>query len=390
MSEFSVRGGVGLVKAVLFDVDGVFLDESRCFDVSALTVYELLYHSSYLGLNEHNTDLSQLTDETISSIRSHIFRNDQILNQLKSLGINSNWDMLFVVFSIHLIDYLKQIAPKEREAFLEIKTWSAETLSAIGKIKTDFHVSFKQPLEFIENVEPGKNHIYEALQGHAKKQLNTNQVSLFDMKSPLWHLAQELYQEWYLGHELYEKVEHKVPKTQYKKGYIYHEIALAPIEPIKTLLTDLKQAGYLIAIATGRPRTETIVPFEALGLLDLFDAEHIVSASEVLEAEKMFPDLKPLGKPNPFSYITTYEGNQLEKYFDYATQQEGRMHPDYITIVGDSLADLLSAKVLNARFIGTLTGLKGKKAADELKQHGAEILVDNVLDIRPYLLTSSH
>ena len=245
-------------------------------------------------------------------------------------------------------------------------------------------------MAFIENVEPGKNHIYEALQSHAKEQLNTNQTSLFDMKSPLWHLAQELYQEWYLGHELYEKVEHKVPKTQYKKGYIYHEIALAPIEPIKTLLTDLKQAGYLIAIATGRPRTETIVPFEALGLLDLFDPQHIVSASEVLEAEKMFPDLKPLGKPNPFSYIATYEGNQLENYFDYATEQEGRMHPDYVTIVGDSLADLLSAKVLNARFIGTLTGLKGQKAADELKQHGAEILVDNVLDIRPYLLTSSH
>ncbi|GAB0226348.1 hypothetical protein JPSP7_12100 [Staphylococcus pseudintermedius] len=36
-----------MTKAILFDVDGVFLDESRCFDVSALTVYELLYLSLY-------------------------------------------------------------------------------------------------------------------------------------------------------------------------------------------------------------------------------------------------------------------------------------------------------------------------------------------------------
>ncbi|WP_316930363.1 hypothetical protein, partial [Staphylococcus aureus] len=29
------------MKKILFDVDGVFFSEERCFDVSALTVYEL-------------------------------------------------------------------------------------------------------------------------------------------------------------------------------------------------------------------------------------------------------------------------------------------------------------------------------------------------------------
>ena len=41
---------------------------------------------------------------------------------------------------------------------------------------------------------------------------------------------------------------------------------LRPVEEIKTLLNDIKQAGFNIAIATGRPRTETIVPFESFGL----------------------------------------------------------------------------------------------------------------------------
>ncbi len=41
------------MKKILFDVDGVFLSEERCFDVSALTVYELLMDKCYLGLHSH-------------------------------------------------------------------------------------------------------------------------------------------------------------------------------------------------------------------------------------------------------------------------------------------------------------------------------------------------
>lgn len=161
---------------------------------------------------------------------------------------------------------------------------------------------------------------------------------------------------------------------------------MAPIEDIKQLLTNLKAAGYQLAIATGRPRTETLVPFETLNLLSYFDDTFIVSASEVLEVESRYPELKPLGKPNPFSYIAAFNGNQKQDYYDYATNQTNRMDPEKVTIVGDSLADLFSAQTVNAQFIGTLTGLKGKSAEAELRAHGAEIIVDNVLDIQKVLL----
>ncbi|MEJ7545697.1 HAD family hydrolase, partial [Staphylococcus hominis] len=80
------------------------------------------------------------------------------------------------------------------------------------------------------------------------------------------------------------------------------------------LLNDLQDSGYQIAIATGRPRTETLVPFESLNLLSYFDEMNIVTASEVLKSETMFPEYKPLGKPNPFSYIATLNGNKEEEY----------------------------------------------------------------------------
>ncbi len=45
------------------------------------------------------------------------------------------------------------------------------------------------------------------------------------------------------------------------------------------------------------------MPFENLGLLPYFEADFIATASDVLEAENMYPQARPLGKPNPFSYI---------------------------------------------------------------------------------------
>ncbi|QLK86266.1 HAD family hydrolase [Staphylococcus sp. 17KM0847] len=374
-----------MTKAVLFDVDGVFLDEARCFDVSALTVYELLYDEHYLNLKP-SIDLAQLKDSQIMEIRRTLFENDMILNRLKSLGINSNWDMLFIVFSVHLIDLLQSLSDEDKAAFLNPDLFSHSSLKDVRNKLVYKQIDYAQPLDFLNHIEKGKEQIYQSLKDYASVKLNTQQTALFDINSPLWQLAQELFQEWYLGTELYEQVEQKIAKTTYKQGYIYNEVALAPVEHIKTLLKDLKEAGYMLAIATGRTRVETLIPFEALGLLSYFDESHIVSASEVIEVERRYPDLKPLGKPNPFSYIAAYNGNVKENYQDYAINQIKRVNRNEVTVVGDSLADLLSAQKIDAHFIGTLTGLKGKEAAEELQTHGADILVDDVLGVRTHLL----
>ena len=89
-------------------------------------------------------------------------------------------------------------------------------------------------------------------------------------------------------------------------GFIYHETVLRPVEEIKSLLSTLKERGYHLAIATGRPRTETLVPFESLGLKAFFSDNHIVTASDVIEAENEYPDFISLGKPNPFAILLLY------------------------------------------------------------------------------------
>ena len=124
-----------------------------------------------------------------------------------------------------------------------------------------------------------------------------------------------------------------------------------------------------------------------MGLKSYFKDEHIVTASEVLLAEKQFPQYQPLGKPNPFSYIATLNGNYNDQYERYATKQEDIVNKDEVYIVGDSLADLLSAKKIGATFIGTLTGLKVKLLLTlELVANGADHVVEDITKIRKILL----
>ena len=207
-----------------------------------------------------------MNDELIEDIRTRVFLNDQILNQLKSLGLNSNWDMLFVVFSIHFIHLLKQLDSETIRQVTHVETFSVETLHELQSYNDQFKVNYAVPLKFIQNSQSGKENIYLELEDYAKDQLNIENAKLFNLKSPLWNLARAVYQEWYLGTTLYEKVEKLTPLSIPKSGFIYEEMILRPVEEIKTLLNDIKQAGFNIAIATGRPRTETIVPFESFGL----------------------------------------------------------------------------------------------------------------------------
>ncbi|MCY1608188.1 HAD hydrolase-like protein [Staphylococcus pettenkoferi] len=373
------------MKSILFDVDGVFLSEDRCFDVAALTVYEILMSSEYIGLHP-SIDFSQLTEEDIKEIRELVFYQDEILQQLKSMGLNSNWDMLFIVLALHTIEICKSIDPRTLQAFLESETISGEALQFLGQHVNEVALNFESTMKFLKQVKHGENEIFEALQAHAQAALYTDKVDMFEMSSSYWQLAQEIYQEWYLGRQLFEEVEGKAAKSTFKEGYIYHEVVLAPVTDIQILLQDLVDAGYQLALATGRPRTETEVPFQSLGLSDYFDKQHVVTASDVLKAEQILPEQRPLAKPNPFTYLAAYFGNDVSKYSQYAQDQAHRLEDEEVYIVGDSLADLLCAKKIGATFIGPLTGLKGKDAKAELEDNDADYIVDDVLQIINILL----
>ncbi|GAY77104.1 phosphoserine phosphatase [Sporolactobacillus inulinus] len=136
-----------MIQTVLFDVDGVFLSEERYFDASALTVRELLMSSHYLGLGGEQPFQTEYSDQEIAAIRSKVFLNDDVLNFLKSRGMNANWDMIYITTSVQLIHLAAQLPDEARDQAVRLLTEPIDhkTLAAFRSlfrkypVKPDFH-----------------------------------------------------------------------------------------------------------------------------------------------------------------------------------------------------------------------------------------------------------
>lgn len=83
------------MKKIIFDVDGVLLSEEHYYDVSGLTVWEILYGRAYMGLPSEREDFvpAAVTDGQTAAIRQAVWGGDRLLAWLRGKGLNSNWDM---------------------------------------------------------------------------------------------------------------------------------------------------------------------------------------------------------------------------------------------------------------------------------------------------------
>lgn len=374
-----------MYKMVLFDVDGVFLSEERCFDASALSVWELLYAPHFLDLAAEEYSPAP-SEEKIRLIRRNVFQDDHVLDWMKSKGINSNWDMVYLSFSAQLLLLLKELYVDHKEkvqsflqkpitetALQDLKEWGGEQLRS-------FQPSFSSFISLFQNHENIVKHELLVYFNDLAEHWFQVPVSQFSRNSSLWELGYSVYQEWYLGDQLYEETEKKLPRRAGKKGFLYQEIPIAEPKRICDMLKRLAEKGVTLGIGTGRSWLETKVPFETLRLLSSFQADRIATATDVIAAEEEFPDHAPLGKPEPFTYIKGYLGREATT--------EVCLHlplpvPDgkEILIVGDSVADLLAARKMGCDFAATLTGLTGQAARSKFEELNADYILNDVTEL---------
>ncbi|GAA4709362.1 HAD family hydrolase [Brevibacillus fulvus] len=373
-----------MIKTILFDVDGVFLSEERYFDASALTVWELLHNKLYLGLpgDEFTPDPEE---EVIRRVRRTVFAEDQVLDFIKSRGINSNWDMVFLAFSYQLIrlcEKLRPHKPEQVEAILQGPVDRAE-LNQLGEwarqYEPDFALDFAAFTADFAKSNVQKSELLLYLNELAKEHCQV-ETSQFSRNSQLWALCQETFQEWYLGDGRVASSIGRETQQPGKKGFLTDEIPIVEPAKIKEVLRELQEKGYTLGIGTGRPTIETHVPLAELGLLEHFDPQRVVTASHVLQAETAFPEKAPLAKPNPFCYVKGLLGLQQ-------SDEQTLAYPlpiangDEVLIVGDSLADLLAARAIGCRFAATLTGLSGQAARSKFEQEQADYILNDVSEI---------
>lgn len=364
-----------MFKTVLFDIDGVMLSEERYFDASALTIHELLTSKDFLGLPSISTDYTpNPTDETIRDIRGQVFAKDSILEGLKNVGVNANWDMVYFVFVAELVASLRKVedSPGFRQGLSEAlhAGWSVAALQQIGGMIRDSRGDIQIRWDAYDELYGGCS---------TRDGLLERASSALDAFLPggnhhdLWDIGQDTFQTWYLGDSY-------TGRETGKSGFLTNEYPIVEPSALANLLASLKEKGLHLGVATGRPQTETHVPLEHFGWLQYFDLRYVSTASDVVAAERLMPSARPLSKPNPFSYLRSLTGDHdVDSLLSRSLPVEG-IH-DTVLIIGDSIADALAAKRLGASFAAVLTGLEGEAARPKFEQLDAEYIFSDVLAV---------
>ena len=174
-------------------------------------------------------------------------------------------------------------------------------------------------------------------------------------------MIKQMFEEIYLGQELFEATYGLKPQYCFQDGLILKEKLFIPKEMLQKLA-----AGNKLAIATGRPRSEALYPLEKHGL-DMFST--IVSFDECDAEEKRILEKTgcqvSLGKPDPFMLDTIASlYPQAEKLYYF----------------GDVVDDMKAAKRSRYPFIAVGIAYSApdrNAAAQKLKECGADILINS-------------
>lgn len=261
-------------KAILFDIDNVLVDTRRSYlDAIRWCVDLFLTHSAvphfHPGPNSRTPKILTLHD----------------VSEFKLLGgFNDDWDCCY-----GLLVYLMSLPVKSR---------SAHALHEAKNIPAFVKKVGHRPL--------GVSGIVKMLGRHPAIKIEK---------------IERIFQEIYLGPELFHKLEKSRPIYWKKRGLIHTEKLIFA----KEILETLKRADIRLGIATGRPRFEAEFVFKRYGVFELFDA--MTTIDEVKEAEEKAG--KSLRKPNPYSLIETAKKLKLR---------------DGLLYIGDLPDDMLAAK----------------------------------------------
>lgn len=320
---------------IIFDMDGVVTSEYIYWDAAALTVYELLYSHKFYGLSEIDHNWCY---DNFKELHKIIFCGDKTIKAVKALGVNTNWDLAYIVFCVS-----KYLEPD----LTEFNEWHFESVRM-----------------FIENITVQAPDVYNLVGELAAVSLNREFSDFKRGKNKLWDEVIHCFQLWFLGRK-------SVP------GLNTMEKPLVDLDDLKKTFLDLKNRGISLGIGTGRPKDEILFPLEKWGLMEFFSDDMIVTYDDVLKAEKEFKPESPLSKPNPFVFLKAALGDELddEKLISNSYNKE---RCSKIAVVGDAPSDLMAAKSAGMVFVGVLTGIDKESANEYFLVHNADYIFENV------------
>lgn len=231
------------VEAVLFDIDGVLIDVRSSY-IEAILRTSLFYAKWFLGI--------KYTQGLITRKDVHAFK---LLG-----GFNNDWDTVFGI-----LVYLQFLIETNHEEINDPGFKKSINIPALRK-------KLPSPcgIAGIKKILPGLCWIH-------------------------YGLAQQIFQEYYLGPALFKKHYGFPASFTRSPGLIEKEKLLLP----ETVLKQLKQRGLKLGIVTGRTRFEAEYVLKRFGILKYFSA--LITDDEVTRAEKK--SREKLRKPHPWPVL---------------------------------------------------------------------------------------
>jgi len=403
-----------LSNLLIFDLDGVITSEEAYWDTAGLTLHEMLYSSRYWGMGQGDprgrpgphapghphTPFPYQPAQTAAESRSvsrATLPEEQIL-ALKARAINSNWDTSYAAVCLHLISLLSEWqagkGKQQGEEYqpLPLQPWDARwladlrlhvTAQAEQVTQLDIARIFALPvfrdaigLELINRFD-----IY------ASEVTGWPIAGVFSRYSPFWEFCRTIFQEWYLGDELYEQTYGHAPAQSGKPGCIHFEQPLLTTERVRVTLETLRQQGYTLGFATGRVYQEAAYPLQMYGLLDYFDERHISTYDAVERAEAQLRargDATLLSKPHPFPFLYAMN-HQNEDAIIHANIAQST---EPCVVVGDSTSDILGGRAADALTVAVLTGTRAPETRALLAQSQPDFTIDDMThlpELLPYM-----
>ena len=383
---------------IIFDLDGVITSEEAYWDAAGLTLHELLYSPRYWNISgEKHYQPAATADESRRVSRS-VFPEAEIL-ALKARAINSNWDTCYATVCLHLINllaFLKDHLHMISQNLLPLQPWEPTWIAAF---RNQFSDNQLYTLWQSQHAYPAVDELFASPPFHGyvglelinRFDIYTSELlampitGVFSRYSPFWSFCRDIFQEWYLGDELYTQTHGHAPAQSGKPGCIHFEHPLLSSEQERATLQTLCEQDYTLGFATGRVRQEAEYPLKMYGLLSCFDDQHTSTYDEVEQAEHVLRnrgDQTLLSKPHPFPFLLAADHRYQQTILQSPTLTTN--HFPFI-IVGDSTSDILSGRAAGALTIAVLTGARTPEARELLAQSKPDFTIEDMTKL-PALL----
>lgn len=327
---------------IIFDLDGVITSERVYWQTAALTAYDLLINYEHYG---HCGIDREWCRKQYSEIYNSMFSGGRLVQAVKRLGVNSNWDLAYIVFCVS-----KYLNPE------------LDTLDTSH---------FQSVCMFIENIDMKAPEVYSALEEIALPSLPEKADGFYRRGGDgLWAEILDTFQSYFHGTDEFE-------------GMKTDDRIIFEKPDINRVLQKLRDTGARLGVGTGRPKIEAEFALKNAGIDKYFDNNIYTTYDEVVEAEKELKPKLPLSKPDPFVFLKAALGeNHTNKELIDGDYTYGEL--ERVLVVGDAPCDLIAAKKAGFSFLGVLTGIDRNGAKKYFEENNADYILDSVLDMEQY------